>query len=567
MIGSARPGRRWMAGRDPGLTRLRAAAVTMAAALASFGSALLVGHLARLPAGIAILAVAIGLSVGRIRQRPGAKPPGLPGLLVLPLVAAGASEISTQMLEHPDLGDALFVLAVTASIWVRRFGPLATRAGALASVPLAAILIIPAPAITAPGSSGNAPWWAALIAVIALAWSAAVQLIAGRIRLLPRPSAPPPPPPVSRAASPGPRSRRRMPASTRMALQMAAAIAAAFAVGRSLYPAHWMWVVLTAFIVCSGSRSRGDVAHKAVMRVLGAAAGTIAATALTGAFPPADTWSVVAIFAVLTTGLWLRPVNYAYWAAGMTAAMALLYGYYGQRGMHLLGDRVEAIAIGAALGIAASWIIFPTRTTNLVRRDLALALAALSDYLAATGIDTAALPRLQARFEQAVAALQQATSPLQLLPPPWRAGHDYLPAVTALRQCAATLPAITRQAATAPASEDQPGTATAAAGITASITAIRRRLAGRHPLHAATWPQLAANVTALTAATRIGTQSGKDQAEKDASSTAQQEPASLSDSSPADSGHDQSRRLPAQRSESDDNREPDPCQSLGPPSG
>lgn len=565
MIGSARPARRWMAGRDPGLTRLRAAAVTMAAALASFGSALLVAHLARLPAGIAILAVAIGLSVGRIRQRPGSKPPGLPGLLVLPLVAAGASEISTQMFEHPDLGDALFVLAVSASIWVRRFGPLATRAGALASVPLAAILIIPAPAITAPGSSGNTPWWAALIAVIALAWSGAVQLIAGRIRLLPRPSAPPAL--VSRAASPGPRSRRRTPASTRMALQMAAAIAAAFAVGRSLYPAHWMWVVLTAFIVCSGNRSRGDVAHKAVMRVLGAAAGTIVATALTGAFPPADTWSVVAIFAVLTIGLWLRPVNYAYWAAGMTAAMALLYGYYGQRGIHLLGDRVEAIAIGAALGIAASWIIFPTRTTDLVRRDLALALAALSDYLAAAGIDTAALPRLQARFEQAVAALQQATSPLQLLPPPWRAGHDYLSAVTALRQCAATLPAITRQAATASVSEDQPGTATVAAGITASITAIRRRLAGRHRLDPATWPQLAANVTALTAAIRTSTQPGNDQPEKDASSTAQQEPGSLADSSPADSGHDQSRHLPAQRSEPDDNRKPDPRQSPGPPSG
>ena len=532
----------------------------MAAALASFGSALLVGRLARLPAGIAILAVAIGLSVGRIRQRAGSQPPGLPGLLVLPLVAAGASEISTQIFEHPDLGDTLFVLAVSASIWVRRFGPLVARAGALASVPLAAILIIPAPAIAAPGSSGSTPGWAALTAVIALAWVSAAQLIADRIGLLPRPAAVPLPAPVARPGSPGSRHPRRMAASTRMTLQMAAAIAAAFAVGRTLYPAHWMWLVLTAFIVCSGSRSRGDVAHKAVLRVLGAAAGTLAATALTGAFPPADAWSVVAIFTVLTAGLWLRPVSYAYWAAGMTAAMALLYGYYGQRGMHLLSDRLEAIVIGAALGIAASWIIFPTRTTDLIRRDLALALAALGSYLAAIGTGTTSLPRLQTGFEQAVAALQQDASPLQALPRSWRAGADYLPAVAALRQCAATLPAITHQAATTPASANQPGTTTAAADTAATVTALRRSLAGRRQADATTWPRLAAAITSLAATTRSSTESGKG-----AANTARQDARSPATSDAADSDHDLSRHLPAQRSQPDDNCKPDSRHGPEPP--
>ncbi len=47
-------------------------------------------------------------------------------------------------------------------------------------------------------------------------------------------------------------------------------------------------VALTAFIVCSGNRGRGDVAHRAAMRLAGAGAGTLAATALSGVFTPGD---------------------------------------------------------------------------------------------------------------------------------------------------------------------------------------------------------------------------------------------------------------------------------------
>ena len=38
------------------------------------------------------------------------------------------------------------------------------------------------------------------------------------------------------------------------------------------------------------------------------------------AFPAGDSWSIVCLFAVLAVAVWLRPLNYAFWAAGMTAA-------------------------------------------------------------------------------------------------------------------------------------------------------------------------------------------------------------------------------------------------------
>jgi Fusaric acid resistance protein-like len=427
---------------DPGLVRLREAAVTMAATLASFVTALVLAHLAHLSTSIVILAVALTLSIGRTGQqadRRGARSLAL-AAVVLPLVSVAANEIGTRIFRQPDLGDALFVLAISATIWARRLGPAARRIAAFATFPLVAMLIVPAPIVSANGSAADARWWSALVAVIALGWATGARLAAEHSGILPAapvpPSAQPPP-----AAAPA-RGGRRIAPSTKMALQMAAALGAAFAVGRTLFGAHWTWVVLTAFIVSSGNRGRGDVAYKAVLRLAGAAAGTLAATALSGVFPPGDPWSIVAIFAVLAVGLWLRSVNYAFWAGGMTAALALLYGYYGERGISLLGDRLAAIGVGAALAVAAAWLLLPVRTTDILRRDIGLALRALDDYLGGLTGDPAATPAREARFRRAVGSLEHAAMLLRLVPAPWRSRIDHLPAVVVLEKCAAELPSV-----------------------------------------------------------------------------------------------------------------------------
>lgn len=119
-----------------------------------------------------------------------------------------------------------------------------------------------------------------------------------------------------------------------MAIQIGFSVALAFAVGRALYPSHWNWMVLTADIVCSGTRNRADVLHKSVLRVAGAAVGTAVATVLAGAFAPGDEVSIALIFAVIFLASWLRHYSYAYWAACVTAALALPYGYFGQTGSH-----------------------------------------------------------------------------------------------------------------------------------------------------------------------------------------------------------------------------------------
>ncbi|MER6526408.1 FUSC family protein [Streptomyces sp. NPDC001508] len=158
-----------------------------------------------------------------------------------------------------------------------------------------------------------------------------------------------------------------MRAGTRMALQMAVALAGAFVVERTLWPGHWTWTVLTAFLVCSGARSRGDVLVKGVWRTIGASAGTVVAGAVAGSFGPRSDAAVVVIFSVLAVAGWLRELSYAFWAGCVTAVLSLLYDWFGQDSGDLLGTRLAGVAVGAVLGLAASWLVLPIRTPAVVR--------------------------------------------------------------------------------------------------------------------------------------------------------------------------------------------------------
>lgn len=269
-----------------------------------------------------------------------------------------------------------------------------------------------------------------------------------------------------------------------MALQMGVALGGAFVAGHLAFGAHWTWTVLTAFIVCSGARGRGDVMLKGVQRAVGAALGTIVATEIAGAFGPREAASVVLIFAVLAVATWLRPRNYAYWAGSVTAVLSLLYGYYGTADTQsLLLTRLEAILAGAAIGITACWLILPVRTGDVLRRRTADTLAALSDFLAATRSapgDLAALNRGQARFNGSLAQLAQIAPPLRAhstLTGRWRPDPHPADAIDALHRCAAHVHAITGYAAADVEERPDPETTRLSAAVSSNITAIRLAIA------------------------------------------------------------------------------------------
>lgn len=441
---------------------LRRTLTAMAAVLASYGSALAVEHWAHLRLDIVIVAVVLAMTLARI-QRSADHVDRLAGLVLLPAVAVLAWATGHLISAYPDAGDALFTMLMAASIWVRRSGPRAARAGLLIVPPLIAVLI------TGEGGPGQAGLgWILLIALIAAGWVSICQLLAARTGFARATRQ------TMTAARP---SARRVSASTRMALQLGVALAIAFIAGRQLWPGHWSWVVLTAYIVCSGAAGRGDVLLKGVLRAAGAAAGTLVAAGIAGAFGPRADVTVVLMFVALAAATWLREFSYAYWAGIVTAVLSLLYGWFGESPGALLDTRLEGVLLGAALGIAASWLILPVRTAEVLKRRSADALAALSGLLAVDRTDPAALQHGQAEFDQRVALLGRIAQPprtQRLLFSRWwpraASGADTIDAITRLTRPVRAF----AQAADDPVAED------ALRAVASNVVAVRLAI-GRRP--------------------------------------------------------------------------------------
>jgi len=203
-----------------------------------------------------------------------------------------------------------------------------------------------------------------------------VQMLARRLRVLPPAKVEAPIALLAKAEG-----GMRPDAATRMAIQMAVALAIAFVVGYVFFAERWSWIVLTAFIVQSGNRGRLDVAYKSVLRVAGAAGGTAVALVSATHFASHDAATVALILVAVFFGLWFRPLGYAWWALFVTLALALLQGFSGAPTQQILWPRLEEIALGAIIGVAAAWFVLPVRSTAVLRRRIAEALAALSEAL------------------------------------------------------------------------------------------------------------------------------------------------------------------------------------------
>ena len=161
-----------------------------------------------------------------------------------------------------------------------------------------------------------------------------------------------------------------------------------------------------------GERGRQDVVYKSALRVLGAAGGTIAAMAFAGQAAVRGPWAAALILASVFLGVWLRPAGYGWWALFVTLALALLQTLQPAAAPPpLLWQRLLEILIGAAIGLAAAWFVYPIRSTDVLRKRIAEALAAMSEAL-----DPQAAQR---RPDAIVAAMKR----VEQLRPSFRARH------------------------------------------------------------------------------------------------------------------------------------------------
>jgi Fusaric acid resistance protein-like len=222
---------------------------------------------------------------------------------------------------------------------------------------------------------------------------------------------PTPDPPAPRRRTGG---RRDPQPQTRLSAQLVAAMGAAFVVGHVFFAHRWAWTVITAFVVCSAARGRGDVVHRSGLRVAGAftgaITGTLAAHLVAGDAPAA----ITLIFCYLLIGLWLRELSYAIWAFCVTSLLAVLYGLNGEQSASLLVQRPEGILLGSACGIAAACFVLPLTTETVMRGRAARALRVLQELLAALREPDprpTAIRHLARRFDRAAQELASAAAP------------------------------------------------------------------------------------------------------------------------------------------------------------
>jgi len=318
--------------------------------------------------------------------------------------------------------------------------------------------------------------WSAVAAVVAFCWVWLTQEVAKRTGYL---AAEP-----GHATAPVTKSKARIPASTRMAVQMTLSLALAFVIGRAFFSPHWTWIVVTAFIVNSGNRGRGDVIYKCLQRIAGAAFGTVIATGVAGLFPPRDNTAIVIILIVLVVGSWLRTISYAYWAGCVTSVLSLLQGYFGEGHVGLIGERLLQIVLGGALAVAIAWFVLPVKSSQVLTRRIADGLAALTDALHAAQQQAPEEFTAQAkRFEHCLTLLEQVapstTAHRRLHRLRGRDGGHPADAVDALRTCAEPMSVLAEHAERSPETFAEPDVAGLLRAVLGNVVGARRFIGRR----------------------------------------------------------------------------------------
>jgi len=285
------------------------------------------------------------------------------------------------------LGGLLFAVAVALPVWTRRFGDAWKAPGTVFTIPFMAILVHPLPL------EQNAAYfgWMLAAAAIALLWTIIVKILSSA-RDIPITTEP------DQVAIAKPQA---IMSSTKMAIQLAVAVAAAFACAELVDANHLVWPVLTVLIVHSGNNGRGDLLWKGAQRTAGALIGVTAASFIAINLPPKNSIEIVAIFGILVFAAAVREFGYIFWAACIPAALVFLYSFFGQTGAELtihLAHRLLGIAIGSAVGIISGYFILPVRMIDVVRLRLSKILSIACDIAITSArgkTDEASIERLR----------------------------------------------------------------------------------------------------------------------------------------------------------------------------
>jgi uncharacterized membrane protein YccC len=196
-----------------------------------------------------------------------------------------------------------------------------------------------------------------------------------------------------------------------LAVRLAVAAVAAYAIARALHLMLPLWAVLTALIVTQMSVGRSLKATRDYM--LGTIGGAVYGGAIAILIPHSGEGGLLALLVLAVAPLaFIGAINPSLSAATVTAVIVLLVPAMNNTNpLDSTIDRLLEVTVGAVTGLVVSFLVLPSRAISQIRINsaqlLELLAAAFAELLAGLtrGLDNDALHRIQDGIGTAMASL------------------------------------------------------------------------------------------------------------------------------------------------------------------
>jgi uncharacterized membrane protein YccC len=196
-----------------------------------------------------------------------------------------------------------------------------------------------------------------------------------------------------------------------LAVRLAVAAVAAFAIARALHLMLPLWAVLTSLIVTQMSVGRSLKATRDYM--LGTIGGAVYGGAIAMLIPHSGEGGLLALLVLAVAPMaFIGAINPSLSAATVTAVIVLLVPAMNHANpLDSTIDRLFEVTVGALTGLVVSFLVLPSRAVSQIRVSAAqlleLLAAAFAELLAGLtrGLDNDALHRIQDGIGTAMASL------------------------------------------------------------------------------------------------------------------------------------------------------------------
>src|SRR5271165_5045536 len=171
-------------------------------------------------------------------------------------------------------------------------------------------------------------------------------------------------------------------AQLRFCVRMTVAGLSAFAIARSLaFPLHGLWAVLTAIVITQVSV--GASLRATIEYIVGTLGGAVYAAAIGVIIPHATATSQAFVLALAVAPLALASaINPSFRVAPFSAVLVLLIGgELGENPIESAVIRVSEVALGGAVAVGVSVLVFPERAHGLGLEAAARILDRMADLL------------------------------------------------------------------------------------------------------------------------------------------------------------------------------------------